>query len=108
MNSNYCLLGKSNKCYKDCTRNCMNKNSYFLKDRLGFLFRVIPDNIDTVTTIYNSKITSISLDGLNCDYARIDILDESIDDINLIVSKVLNKEKLEGKQYTNGNLNKIV
>ena len=86
----------------------MSDNTYFLKDRLGFLFRIVPDNIDTVTTIYNSKTTSISLDGLNCDYARIDILDETIDEINLIISKILNKEKLEGKQYTNGNLNKIV
>ena len=53
-------------------------------------------------------IRGISLDGLNCDYARVDILDENIDEINLIISKVLNKEKLEGQQYTNGNLNKIV
>lgn len=108
MNSNYCLLGKSNKCYQDCDRKCMNNNHYFLKDRLGLLFRIIPDCIDTVTTIYNSKTTSISLDGLNCDFARIDILDENIDEINFIISKVLNKEKLEGKQYTNGNLNKYV
>ena len=108
MNSNYCPLGKSNKCYKDCDRKCMNNNSYFLKDRLGFLFKVVPDNIDTISTIYNSKTTSISLNGLNCDYARIDILDESIDEINLIISKVLNKERLEGNGYTNGNLNKIV
>jgi putative protease len=108
MNSNYCLLGKSNKCYKDCDKKCMNNNSYFLKDRLGFLFKIVPDNIDTVTTIYNSKITSISMEGLNCDYARIDILNETIEDINYIISKILNKERLEGNQYTNGNLNKIV
>lgn len=108
MNSNYCLLGKSNKCFKECDRKCMNNSTYYLKDRLGLLFRIVPDNIDTVTTIYNSKITSISLDGLNADFARIDILDESIDDINLIVSHVLNKERFEGKQYTNGNLNKLV
>jgi carbamoyl-phosphate synthase large subunit len=37
MNSNYCLLGKSNKCYKDCDKKCMNNNSYFLKDRLGHI-----------------------------------------------------------------------
>jgi len=108
MNSNYCLLGKSNKCFEQCDRKCMNGNSYYLKDRLGLLFRILPDNIDTVTTIYNSKITSISLEGLNCDYSRIDILDETISEINLIISKVLSKEKLEGSQYTNGNLNKIV
>jgi len=108
MNSNYCLLGKSNKCYESCDRKCMNNNSYYLKDRLKFLFRIIPDNIDTVTTIYNSKITSISMEGLNCDYARIDILDETIDKINLIISAILNKQKLEGSQYTNGNLNKKI
>ena len=78
MNSNYCLLGKSNKCYKTCDRKCMNNKSYYLKDRLGFLFKFIPDNIDTVTTIYNSKTTSISMSDLNCNFARIDILDESI------------------------------
>lgn len=108
MNSNYCLLGKSNKCYKDCSKLCMKNSIYYLKDRLGFLFRAMPDNIDTVTTIYNSKTTSISLDALNSDFARIDILDESVDEINFIVSKVLNKEKIEGSKYTNGNLNKFV
>ena len=108
MNSNYCVLGKTNKCYEKCDKKCMDGNSYFLKDRLGFLFRVVPDKIDTVSTIYNSKTTSISMDGLNCDFARIDILDESVEDINFIISKVLNKQKLEGTQYTNGNLNKIV
>ena len=108
MNSNYCLLGKSNKCYKKCDRKCTNSNSYYLKDRLGLLFRVVPDNIDTVTTIYNSKTTSISMEGLNCDFARIDILDESISEINNIVSNVLAGKKLEGSGYTNGNLNKNV
>lgn len=108
MNSNYCLLGKSNKCYSNCDKKCIDNNFYFLKDRLGFLFRIIPDKIDTVTTIYNCKTTSINLNELNCDYARIDILDENINDMNLIVSKVLNKEKFEGNEYTNGNLNKIV
>lgn len=108
MNSNYCLLGKSNKCYKNCDRKCMNGNSYYLKDRLGLLFKVIPDYIDTVTTIYNSKTTSISMEGLNCDFARIDVLDESIFEINDIISNVLAGKKLEGSDYTNGNLNKNV
>ena len=34
MNMNYCLLGKSNKCYPNCNSLCTNKNRYFLKDRL--------------------------------------------------------------------------
>ena len=108
MNSNYCLLGKSNKCYLHCEKKCINGNSYYLKDRLGFLFRIIPDNIDTVTTIYNSKTTSISVKDLNCDFARIDILDESISEINDIISTILSGNKIEGPTYTNGNLNKSV
>lgn len=108
MNSGYCLLGNSNKCYKECSRKCLTNQQYFLKDRLGFCFRVIPDNIDTVTTIYNSKITSISIRDINCDSARIDILDESIIDINNIIDIVLSGNKFEGKDYTNGNLNKSV
>ena len=32
---------------------------YALVDRLGFEFRFIPDNIQTVTTVFNSRITSI-------------------------------------------------
>ena len=108
MNSNYCLLGKSNKCYLECEHKCNSTNKYYLKDRLGFLFRIIPDNIQTITTIYNSKITSIEYDGLPIDFARIDILDESISEINDIIKTVLTGKKLEGNQYTNGNFNKEI
>jgi hypothetical protein len=73
---------------------------------MEFLFRVIPDNIETVTTVYNSKITSIPAFECGCNSARIDILDETIEDINLIISKALSCEKLEGKNYTNGYYNK--
>ena len=71
-------------------------------------FRVIPDNIDTISTIYNSKITSITWKEFNVNNLRIDILDEDIDTINLIVSKVLNNKRFEGKDYTNANLNKEI
>ena len=37
-----------------------------------------------------------------------EILDESIDDINLIISKTLNNERFEGKDFTNANLNKEI
>ena len=83
-------------------------NKYYLKDRLGFLFRIIPDNIDTVTTIYNSKITSITTDEFNVSSLRIDILDESIDEINKIINTVKLRKKLEGKNYTNGNLQREI
>lgn len=108
MNSNYCLLGNSNKCYKDCSKKCLLQNKYYLKDRLGILFRFIPDNIDTVTTIYNSKITSISTNNFQCNFARIDILDETISEINNIIKTVLSGNRFEGKNYTNGNINKNI
>ena len=69
-------------------------------------FRVLFDNIQTVSTIYNSKTTSIISLDFNIDCARIDILDESIDDINFIVNQVLDGKRLEGKDFTNGNLNR--
>ena len=108
MNSNYCLLGKSNKCYSACPHLCNSTNKFYLKDRLGFLFRVIPDNVDTVTTIYNSKITSIEHDEICVNSVRIDILDESISEINNIIDTVKTGKKLEGQEFTNGNFNKII
>lgn len=51
-------------------------------------FRVLFDNIQTVSTIYNSKTTSIVANDFNIDCARIDILDEDIDKINNIVNTV--------------------
>ena len=110
MNSNYCLLGKTNKCYTTCSHICTNdiNKKFYLKDRLGFLFRVLPDNIDTVTTIYNSKISSIEHKDIFVDSIRIDILDESISDINYIINIVKTGEKLEGKDFTNGNFNKEI
>lgn len=71
-------------------------------------FRVLFDNIQTVSTIYNSKITSIVANDFDIDCARIDILDEDIDEINSVVEHVLNGMRLEGKEYTNGNLNREI
>lgn len=108
MNSNYCLLGKTNKCYSSCEHLCLNNKRFYLKDRLGFLFRVVPDNVDTVTTIYNSKITSIEHKDVNVSSVRIDILDEKINEINNIIKTVKNGQKLEGNDFTNGNFNKEI
>ena len=108
MNSNYCLLGKSNKCYAACDKKCNSNNKYYIKDRLGFLFRVIPDNIQTITTIYNSKITSIEHTNLPINSIRIDILDESIEEINNIINITSLGKKLEGNEYTNGNFNREI
>ena len=47
-------------------------------------------------------------DTLNFDYARIDILDETIEDINEIIHRVHNNQRFDGNHYTNGNLNKEI
>ena len=108
MTTNYCLLGKSNKCCTDCKHLCLTDSKFYLKDRLGMKFRFIPDNNQTITTIYNSKITSIEYKKFKIDFARIDILDENIDEINNIIDNVKNNKRIEGKDFTNGNLKREI
>ena len=108
LNMNYCLLGETDKCYPTCKQKCITNNVYELKDRLHMKFRILPDNIQTVTTIFNSKITSIYPKEFNIDYARIDILDETIEEINEIINRVHNNQRFDGNNYTNGNLNKEI
>ena len=64
--------------------------------------------MQTVTTIYNSKITSIDGSAFNVSSYRIDILDEDVNKINSIVESVLAGKRFEGKEYTNGNLNREI
>lgn len=71
-------------------------------------FEVMPDNIQTVTTLFNSKTTSISPKDFGIDFARIDILHESISEINKIVETVKQGKKLQGKDFTSGNLNREI
>ena len=108
LNMNYCLLGETDKCYPTCKQRCITDNIYELKDRLHMKFRILPDNIQTVTTIFNSKITSIYPKEFNIDYARIDVLDETIEEINEIIHRVHNNQRFDGSHYTNGNLNKEI
>ena len=108
MKMNYCVLGISNKCYPQCMMRCRTNNKYYLVDRLGFKFRILPDNVQTVTTIFNSKITSITHVDTEINSVRVDLLDETIDEINNIAKACINGSKIEGKQYTYGNLNREV
>ncbi len=108
MNSGYCLLGKSNKCYPECDMKCRNGNKYFIKDRLGFHFRIIPDNLQTITTIYNSKITSVSHSFVKPNVARVSIIDETIDQINDIIRHVKSDNVFSGIEFTKGNFDKFV
>ena len=59
---------------------CLANDNYYINDRYNFKFRVIPDNIQTLTTIYNSRNINISTTDANC--LRYDILDETIEEIN--------------------------
>lgn len=98
MTMNYCPLGKSNKCYSECIKKCTLNSKFYIKDRIGVNFRIIPDNSCTISTIYNSKTTSIEYNKYNIDFARIDILDESIDEINNIINLVKNRKKTRRKK----------
>lgn len=106
MNLNYCLLGKSNKCYLKCTKHCQDYSEFYLKDRLGLNFKITSEN--GITTIYNSKITSIESNDLNVNSIRLDFQNESLSDINNIIRIHKSGEKIEGENYTNGNLNREV
>ena len=108
MTMNYCVLGKSNKCYNTCKKLCNLNNKYYLKDRMGFLFRVIPDNLQTISTIYNSKIFSIKSSDFDTTFSRIDILDENVLEINNIIKTIKNGDRFEGKDFTNGNLRREI
>ena len=108
MYCNYCYLSKSNKCYPNCGEKCTLDNSYYLKDRLGMKFRIMPNNIQTITTIYNCKKLSIDSKDFNVNSLRVDILDETIDEINNVIKIVKEGNCLKGKDYTNGNLNREI
>ncbi|MEE0866012.1 MAG: hypothetical protein U0L98_04365 [Clostridia bacterium] len=71
-------------------------------------FEILPDNIQTVTTIFNSKTTSLNPNDFNVDYTRIDVLHESINLINTIINTIKSGNRFEGKEYTNANLNRKI
>ena len=102
MTNRYCYSGKSNKCYKECNRKCEKNTKFYLKDRMDFKFRIVPDNTSTLTTIYNSKTLSVKYDDIICDSVRIDILDETLDEIQNVIDTVKSGNRFEGKDYTNG------
>lgn len=108
MSTNYCFLGKTNYCHPDCGVKCQNNKRYYLKDRLGYEFRIVPDSIQTVTLIYNSKTLSIATKELPVNSVRLDMLDETIEQMNEVINKAYTRDRLEGMQFTNGNLHREV
>lgn len=114
-NSDYinCSLNNGNKSCNGSLNNndgsCSgNSTKFFLKDRLGYNFRIIPDNLQTVTTIYNSKILSIPFNDINVDSVLVSVLDESIDEINHIMDVVKSGNTFSGIDYTYGNFERKV
>lgn len=71
-------------------------------------FEILPDNIQSVTTMFNSKTTSIVSGEFNTSSVRIDILHEEISEINNIINTVKSNKRFEGKDFTNGNLNREI
>lgn len=103
MTTEYCTIGTLKKCPAIC-----EKGTYKLKDRMGFEFPIYTDRVNCNNLIYNSKITSISHKGLNADSIRIDILEENEEEIQKIIDTHKNGDRLEGENYTNGNLNREI
>ncbi len=101
MTTEYCTIGT----YKNCTAPC-EKGQYKLKDRMGFEFPIYTDRINCNNLIYNSKITSINWKDLNVDSIRIDILEETGEEIQKIIDIHKMGQRLEGQNFTNGNLNR--
>lgn len=103
MTTEYCTIGT----LKNCPAIC-EKGIYKLKDRMGFEFPIYTDRVNCNNLIYNSKITSISHKGLNVDSIRIDILEENEEEIQRIINTHKRGDRLEGENYTNGNLNREI
>ena len=103
MTSEYCTIGT----FKNCPAIC-EKGTYKLKDRMGFEFPIYTDRTNCNNLIYNSKITSISYKDLNADFIRIDVLEEDLEEIQKIINIHKKGERLEGENYTNGNLNRSI
>ena len=85
MTMSYCLLGKTNRCYKECKQLCLSDKNFYLNDRYNFKFRIIPDNTQTLTTVYNSR--NLELSYVDSKSIRFDFLDENIEEINNIINQ---------------------
>lgn len=111
MTSEYCpigsIVGGLTSTHK-CTKPCLKKDVYYLKDRVQLDFRVIPDSIDCQSNIYNAKTTSIESKDLLVDSIRLDFIDETFDEIQQIIDIHKKGNKMSGDKYTNGHINRPV
>ncbi len=71
-------------------------------------FRVLSDNIDCQSRIFNSKINSIESKELNVDSIRLDFIDEDYNEMQLVIDTHKNGNKFSGEKYTNGHFSRSV
>lgn len=111
MTSEYCPVGSIAGGFSEkekCSKPCIKNDKYYLRDRMNMDFRILPDNINCQSRIFNSKINSIETKDLNVDSIRIDVIDESLEELQKIVDLHKSGGKLSGESYTNGHLNRPV
>lgn len=87
MTSKYCPIGKNGDCKMAC-----QKGSYALKDRKKFIFPMESDPVNCHARIYHSKVLTRSAKEMAVDFARVDILQETEEEIQEIFSRI-NSEK---------------
>lgn len=85
MTSKYCPIGKNENCNQAC-----QKGKFELKDRKNFVFPVVSDITNCHARIYNSRIMKIDYKNIDTDFIRIDILNESQEEIEKIIFKFKN------------------
>lgn len=111
MTSEYCPIGSVAGGFckeKKCSKPCLKNDKYYLKDRMNMNFRVISDNIDCQSKIYNSKTNSIETNKLYCDSLLLSTLDESFNEMQEAILIHKSGEKISGDKYTNGHYNRPV
>lgn len=111
MTSEYCPIGSVAGGFckeKQCSKPCLKNEKYYLKDRMSMNFRVISDNIDCQSKIYNSKINSIETNKLYCDSLLLSTLDEAFNEMQEAILIHKSGEKISGDKYTNGHYNRPV
>ncbi len=111
MTSEYCPIGSIAGGFckeKSCSKPCLKNDKYYLKDRMNMEFRVLSDNIDCQSRIFNSKINSIESKELNVDSIRLDFIDEDYNEMQLVIDTHKNGNKFSGEKYTNGHFSRSV
>lgn len=83
MTSKYCPIGKN----EDCKMVCQN-GIYELQDRKDYIFPIVSDCINCHTKIFHSRVLTKNTKDWQVDFVRVDILDETKEEIEEIISRI--------------------